>query len=437
MLKAEEEERLRLEEEARLKAEEEERLRLEEEERLKAEKEVRLRLEEEARLKAEEEERLRLEEEARLQAEEEERRRLEREARLKAEEEERRRLEEEVRKKAEEARLKAEEDARIRAEEEAKQRAIEEAKRKVAEEEAIARRIAEAERRIAEQEKLREIKRLERLKQEEEERRLAEIKRKQYEEHLEKYEQLITVEAEKIAGTQPPAFFGGRKFEQIENIKLFLRTKLSLDQFMQKPSSFDSLMKAIKCDQLSSEVKELFPRINIASFLTISAQTLEKSDNSQENNHLKSVLHVDAQNVDTEENFNLIADLIDRKKQVDSSVAIVCEQGPQLAATLSLTHPIKYDGYKTSKAAAVVLKKRPGTELDERLLARLRTWEWSVRRERLIRRSVEVAASQLPLVSVMALFWLGIRLLQEKVEREHRREQEGGDYEYFDIIRWP
>ena len=71
------------------------------------------------------------------------------------------------------------------------------------------------------------------------------------------------------------------------------------------------------------------------------------------------------------------------------------------------------------------------------LLARLRTWEWSVRRERLIRRSVEVAASQLPLVSVMALFWLGIRLLQEKVEREHRREQEGGDYEYFDIIRWP
>ena len=206
------------------------------------------------------------------------------------------------------------------------------------------------------------------------------------------------------------------------------------------------LLAAIKCDQLSSDVKELFPRINIASFLTISAQTLEKndietvievSDNSQENNHLKSVLHVDAQNVDTEENFNLIADLIDRKKQVDSSVAIVCEQGPQLAATLSLTHPIKYDGYKTSKAAAVVLKKRPGTELDERLLARLRAWEWSVRRERLIRRSVEVAASQLPLVSVMALFWLGIRLLQEKVEREHRREQEGGDYEYFDIIRWP
>ena len=242
-LKAEEEKRLRFEEEARQKAEEEEKLRVEEEARLKAEEEERLRLEEEARLKAEEEERLRLEEEARLKAEEEERRRLEREARLKVEEEERRRLEEEARKKAEEARLKAEEEARIRAEEEAKQRAIEEAKRKVAEEEAIARRIAEAERRIAEQEKLREIERLERLKQEEEERRLAEIKRKQYEEHLEKYEQLITVEAEKIAGTQPPAFFGGRKFEQIENIKLFLRTKLSLDQFMQKPTSFDSLMK--------------------------------------------------------------------------------------------------------------------------------------------------------------------------------------------------
>merc|ERR1712073_282215 len=68
-LKVEEEERMRLEEEARLKAEEEERMRLEEEARLKAEREERLRLEEEARLKAEREERLRLEEEARLKAE--------------------------------------------------------------------------------------------------------------------------------------------------------------------------------------------------------------------------------------------------------------------------------------------------------------------------------------------------------------------------------
>ncbi|MFA7095527.1 MAG: translation initiation factor IF-2 [Gammaproteobacteria bacterium] len=72
--------------EARRKAEEEARLRAEEDARRKAEEEARLKAEEEARRKAEEE--------ARLKAEEEARRRAEEEARLKAEEEARRRAEE-------------------------------------------------------------------------------------------------------------------------------------------------------------------------------------------------------------------------------------------------------------------------------------------------------------------------------------------------------
>ena len=152
--------------------------------------------------------------------------------------------------------------------------------------------------------------------------------------------------------------------------------------------------------ELSREATELFPGINVANFLTITTGTLEKndietiievSDKCQENNHLRSVLHVDANKVDTEESFNLIADLIDQKKQSDSNVAIVCEKGPNLAAALSLTHPIKYDGYQTSKAAQIVLKKRPNTELDERLMAKLKKWEWKVRKERMLRRSVEVA----------------------------------------------
>ena len=120
----------------------------------------------------------------------------------------------------EKARLKAEEEARIKAEEEAKQRALLEARKKVAEEEEIARRIAEAERRVAELERLKEIERVERLRQEEEERRSAEVKRKFYEENVAKYEKLIADEAETVAGEEPPAFFGGRKFEQIENLRL-------------------------------------------------------------------------------------------------------------------------------------------------------------------------------------------------------------------------
>jgi len=447
-LKAEEEARLKAEEEERLRIEEETRRQAEEEAKLRAEEEARLKAEEEARLKAELEERLRIEEEMRIKAEEARIKAEEEAARLKAAEEERLRIEEEMRLKAEEeARLKAEEEARIKAEEEAKQRAIEAAQKKIAEEEEIAKRIAEAERRIAEQERLQEIERVERARQEEELRKIREEKRRSYEENLVKYEKIISAEAELISGTHPPAFFGGRKFEQIEKIKTFLRATISLQQFINDPCSFNVLLQGLKNEELSKDVTELFPRINIANFLTVSGWMLEKnnietvievSDFSQENDHLKSVLHVDAQNADGEENFNLIADLIEQKKLTDSSVAIICEKGPQVAATLSLTHPIKYDGVKTSKAAEIVLKKKPSIQLDERIMRKLKLWEWKVRKERMIRRTVELTASQLPLMSVMALFWLGLRMLQDKVEREHRRDEKDlCDYDYFDIIRWP
>ena len=103
--------------------------------------------------------------------------------------------------------------------------------------------MAEAERRIAEQERFREIERVERLRLEEEERRMAEMKRKVYEENVAKYEKLIADEAETVAGEESPAFFGGRKFEQIENIKAFLRNIITLDQFIEAPNSFQSKIK--------------------------------------------------------------------------------------------------------------------------------------------------------------------------------------------------
>ena len=205
-------------------------------------------------------------------------------------------------------------------------------------------------------------------------------------------------------------------------------------------------IEGLRDDVMSRNVTELFPRINVANFYTVSSRTLERnnietvveiSDHAQENNHLKSVLHVDTKNVENEESFDLIADLIEQKKQADSNVAIVCENDTKLAATLTLTHPIKYDGHKIRQAAEIVLKKRPSVKLDERLMMKMKKWEWKVRKERMLRRSVELAASHLPLLSVVTLFWLGIRLLQEKVEREHKREKDCCDYDYFDIIRWP
>ena len=211
----------------------------------------------------------------------------------------------------------------------------------------------------------------------------------------------------------------------------------------------DFLVLVSKKEEISHEVTELFPGINVASYLTVSEAALDRnmietvveiSEKIQEHNQLKSILHVDRENAETEENFHLIADLVEQKKKCDASVGIICEESAQLAAALCLTHPIKYDGIETSKAAQIVLKKKPQMKLDDKLLAKMKKWERKVRKERFLKRSMEGAASQLPLLSVVGLFWLAMRILQDKVEREHRGDEKEGaesNYDYFDILRWP
>ena len=201
-----------------------------------------------------------------------------------------------------------------------------------------------------------------------------------------------------------------------------------------------------KKEEISHEVTELFPGISVASYLTVSDAALDRnsietvveiSENIQEHNHLKSILHVDRENSETEENFNLIADLVEQKKKYNANVGIICEGSSQIAAALCMTHPIKYDGIETDKAAQIVIKKKPQVKLDDKLLLKMRKWEWKVKKERWLKRSVEAAASRLPLLSVVALFWLAIRILQDKVEREHTADKDSAEYNYFDIIRWP
>ena len=124
-------ERFEAEEQARLKAEQEAKEKAEEQDRLKAEQEARERAEEQARLKAEQEVREKTEEQARLKAEQAARERAEEQARLKAEQEAREKAEEQARLKAEQAaRERAEEQARLKAEQEAKQKAEEQARLK-------------------------------------------------------------------------------------------------------------------------------------------------------------------------------------------------------------------------------------------------------------------------------------------------------------------
>ncbi|KAG5473390.1 hypothetical protein LSCM4_03453 [Leishmania orientalis] len=152
---AEEQARLRAEEQARLRAEEQARLRAEEQSRREAEEQARLRAEEQARREAEEQARLRAEEQARREAEEQARREAEEQSRLRAEEQARREAEEQARREAEEqARREAEEQARLRAEEQARREAEEQARRE-AEEQARLRAEEQARLRAEEQARLR------------------------------------------------------------------------------------------------------------------------------------------------------------------------------------------------------------------------------------------------------------------------------------------
>lgn len=168
---AEEIERVRAREEARLKAvedaqrlaEDAARRRAEEDERRKAEAEARNRAEAEARLRAEIETQMRAEADARSKVEEETQRRAEEEARRRAEEEaqrlaaenSRRLAEQEAQRlAAEEARRQAEEAARLVAQEEARRQAEAEALRR-AEEEVRLRAEAEARQRVELEERIR------------------------------------------------------------------------------------------------------------------------------------------------------------------------------------------------------------------------------------------------------------------------------------------
>jgi len=342
------------------------------------------------------------------------------------------------------------------------ERQLEAAKRAEAERLIEEQRRAEHER-LAELARLEAAKRLAEAKKIEEERkrieaeRLAECRRIE-EAKLLAFDEAVAYEASHIAGNEPPVFYGGRKNVQIQQIQKFLIENIkyaNIKRFMNdKPpylqvdltASKVSNLEGAKQDQISNEVTEVFPGLHLGSFLTLSencitkhgiATVVEVSKELHDVPTVDTVTHIQMHGASTDENFDKIADRVEEARKEGGNTLISCEENTGLAATLSIAYAIKYKGMTARVASKTVSKRRPKAGLDQTTLIKLSAWEWKLRRKLLYQNTMNMVATWLPLVSVLALLCLGLRLFQDEIERQHQEEKTTPEYEYFHILKWP
>ena len=134
-----------------------------------------------------------------------------------------------------------------------------------------------------------------------------------------------------------------------------------------------TLIAGAKQDQLSKEVTEVFPGVNLASFLTLSGHSITKygivtvievSKELHDVPAVDTVTHIQMNGASTEDNFDKIADKVANTKKDGGNVLISCEESTGLAATLSIAYSIKYEGISVKNASKTVSKKRPKIYLD-------------------------------------------------------------------------
>jgi len=342
------------------------------------------------------------------------------------------------------------------------ERQLEAAKRAEAE------RLLEEQRR-AEQERLAELARIEAAKRLAEAQRIEEERKRIEAERLAEYHRIeeakllafdeaVAYEASHIAGNDPPVFYGGRKNVQIQqiqkflienikyaNIKKFLNDKPPYIQ-MDLTASKVSNLEGAKQDQISNEVTEIFPGLHLGSFLTLSenciakhgiATVVEVSKELHDVPAVGTVTHLQTNGASTDESFDKIADRVEEARKEGGSTLISCEENTGLAATLSIAYAIKYKGMTARVASKTVSKRRPKAGLDQTTLIKLSAWEWKLRRKQLYKNTMNMVATWLPMVSVLALLCLALRLFQDEIERQHQEEKTTPEYEYFHILKWP
>merc|ERR1719154_717373 len=259
------------------------------------------------------------------------------------------------------------------------------------------------------------------------------------------FKEAIVMKASEIAGKEPSAFFGGRKNEQTKKIQKLLTENIPFKETAPTPSIDVFTLKGAQQDQLSKEVTELFPGVYLASFLTLSESRLSAHmvdtvvEVARELHDLaaEAVVHIKQEGVDTEDNFDKIADKIACTINKGGKVLISCEDSTGLAATLSIAYAVKYQGIRVKNAAKSISKKRPQADLDPTILIKLYAWQWKLRREQLFQQTLQVVANWLPMLSMLGLLCLALKLFQDEIERQHQMEKISPEYEYFDILKWP
>jgi len=298
-------------------------------------------------------------------------------------------------------------------------------------------KLAEEERKAEEKSKAQEEKvRKENLKQE---RQAEEINHSIYEEAL-------AYEASVESGEEPSAFFGGRKNEQIKQIKNFLKQNIPYEQWCLNRDVGSNLSGTHK-DQLSKEVTEVFPGLHISSFLTLPENSFSKhdiktvielSDNIHDLKNTK-VLHINLSKVAKalDDTFSIVADEVVNAKKQDHAVLISCEETTGLAATICMAYLIKYEGWNVKTAAYIIKERRPNIVLDQTMIVQLEAWKHQLWKQKLFENMFHLFVSWIPLLLLIGVFVFLLRMYQEEVERIYMEDKQTPEYEYFDILKWP
>merc|ERR1711915_487794 len=315
---------------------------------------------------------------------------------------------------------------------------------------------AKEKKRIAEDIKRKELERMQMDKRRKEEQRIEEERKLIEKERIEKlqkieemkrnaYEELIACEASSIAGIDEPVFYNNCKNIQMQQIQRFLRDNIPYSHIrtflndkmpcIDKDLSFSKIsnLTEAKRDQLSKKITEVFPGVNLCSFLTFSKSSLAilKLDSLvvvSKDMHfvpeVTSVMHIQENAASTETIFDGLADVIEHAKSEGRNTLLSCEESTGLAATLAITYVIKYKGMSVKNAIKSICQRNPQIELDQKVLIKLTAWEKKLRRKQMCDQMRQMVVSYLPLLSVLGLLCLALKLFQDEIERQHRKRKQ-------------
>jgi len=246
--------------------------------------------------------------------------------------------------------------------------------------------------------------------------------------------------------------YASKKEQQIAKIKDFLKDpnstksdEIKLDVRLRQSDT--------EKEESSKEVTKILDGLYLASYTALKESDASKDgitsviEISSNNKPLAKtdVLHIRLyeDNAALEDTFEQIADKVENSRKGGGKVLIACEQSTGLAAVLCIPYFIKYEGMSAREAAKILEEKRHLAKLHTGTLLRIEEWERKLQAGKLSGGLSSFVASWLPMVFVILLGYLVLKMVFERVDREHMEEKRSTSdmymklYEYFDVRKWP